>query len=187
VLLALSGGQKAGILLAAAVFIAFAIASSFVFPRRDPDFPGKRGLRSFVVITIVLFVAMMAAIVLLAKEDEEEGGHEATATETTPGDTQAEPPTDTEPPAGNTEPEGQGDPAAGKQVFASAGCGGCHVLDAAGSSGSVGPSLDDARPDYALVVDRVTNGKGAMPSFEGQLSEEDIQNVAAFVVASTRG
>ena len=183
-LLALSGGQKAGILLVAAVFIAFAIASSFVFPRRDPDFPGTRGLRSFVVITIVLFVAMMAAIVLLAKEDEEEGGHEAAATETTPGDTQAEPPTDTEPPAGNTEPEGQGDPAAGEQVFASAGCGGCHVLEAAGSSGTVGPNLDQAKPDHALVVERVTNGQGAMPSFKDQLSEQQIQDVAAYVVAS---
>jgi mono/diheme cytochrome c family protein len=185
VLLALSGGQKAGILLVAAVFIAFAIASSFVFPKRDPDFPGTRGLRSFIVITIVLFVSMMSAIVLLAKEDEAEGGHEATATETA-GETAPEP-GGTEPPAPPAEPEPQGDPAAGEQVFASAGCGGCHILQAAGTAGTVGPNLDDAKPDHDLVVDRVTNGKGVMPPFQGQLSEQDIQNVAAFVVASTQG
>jgi len=32
----------------------------------------------------------------------------------------------------------------GKAVFASAGCGGCHTLAAAGSSGTTGPNLDDA-------------------------------------------
>jgi mono/diheme cytochrome c family protein len=186
VLLALSGGQKAGILLVAAVFIAFAIASSFLFPRRDPDFPGMTGLRWFIVITIVLFVSMMGAIVLLAKEDEEEGGHEAAATETTPGETAPEP-GGTEPPPPPAEPEGQGDPAAGEQVFASAGCGGCHTLEAAGSAGTVGPNLDETKPDQALVIDRVTNGEGVMPAFEGQLSEQEIQNVAAFVVASTEG
>lgn len=81
----------------------------------------------------------------------------------------------------------QGDPAKGEEVFASAGCGGCHTLKAAGSSGSVGPNLDEAKPSHDLVVDRVTNGKGAMPSFKDQLSEQDIQNVAAYVVQSTSG
>jgi mono/diheme cytochrome c family protein len=186
VLLALSGGQKAGILLVAAVFIAFAIASSFVLPKRDPDFPGTTGLRAFVVITIVLFVSMMSAIVLLAKEDEAEGGHDVAATETAPGETAPEP-GGTEPPAPPAAPEAQGDPTAGKQVFASAGCGGCHALEAAGSAGTVGPNLDEAKPDHALVVDRVTNGKGVMPPFKGQLSEQEIEDVAAFVVASTQG
>ena len=54
----------------------------------------------------------------------------------------------------------EGDAANGEKVFASAGCGGCHTLKAAGSSGNVGPNLDDAKPDVALVVDRVTNGSG---------------------------
>ena len=81
----------------------------------------------------------------------------------------------------------EGDPAAGKQVFASAGCASCHTLADAGASGQVGPNLDDAKPSYDLVVDRVTNGKGAMPSFKGQLSEDDIKNVAAYVVQATSG
>jgi mono/diheme cytochrome c family protein len=75
---------------------------------------------------------------------------------------------------------------AGKQVFASASCGGCHTLAAAGSSGTVGPNLDQAKPPRSLVVDRVTNGKGNMPSFKGRLSAQQIEDVADFVVASTR-
>jgi mono/diheme cytochrome c family protein len=72
-------------------------------------------------------------------------------------------------------------------VFASAGCGNCHMLAAANSNGNVGPNLDESKPDHDLVVERVTNGMGVMPSFGDQLSEEDIQNVAAFVVESTSG
>jgi mono/diheme cytochrome c family protein len=82
---------------------------------------------------------------------------------------------------------GQGDAAAGEAVFASAGCGGCHTLAAANASGGIGPNLDDAQPDFELVVDRVTNGQGAMPSFEGQLSEQQINDVAAYVVESASG
>ena len=75
----------------------------------------------------------------------------------------------------------EGDAAAGAAVFTSAGCGGCHTLAAAGSAGAVGPNLDEAKPDYATVMQFVTNGQGAMPSFSGQLSEDDIKNVAAYV------
>jgi mono/diheme cytochrome c family protein len=78
-----------------------------------------------------------------------------------------------------------GDATAGAAVFTSAGCGGCHTMQAAGSSGTVGPNLDDAKPDFALVVDRVTNGRGAMPAFEGQLTEQQIADVAQYVVEST--
>jgi mono/diheme cytochrome c family protein len=81
----------------------------------------------------------------------------------------------------------KGDASNGEKVFASAGCGGCHTLKAAGSSGNVGPNLDDVKPDFALVVDRVTNGKGAMPSFKGQLSDQEIADVAQYVVESTQG
>ena len=76
---------------------------------------------------------------------------------------------------------GEGDPEAGSEVFASAGCGSCHTLADAGTSGNVGPNLDEAHPDAATVVDAVTHGRGAMPPFEGQLEPEQIQNVAAYV------
>ena len=77
---------------------------------------------------------------------------------------------------------------AGAVVFkATAGCGGCHTLKAAGTNGQVGPNLDDAQPDLALIVQRVTKGQGAMPSFQGQLSNKQIADVAAYVFASTHG
>jgi cbb3-type cytochrome c oxidase subunit III len=69
----------------------------------------------------------------------------------------------------------------GKTVFATAGCTGCHTLKAAGSTGTVGPNLDEAKPSKDLVIDRVTNGRGGMPSFKGQLSEAQIQAVADYV------
>ena len=78
--------------------------------------------------------------------------------------------------------EGEGDAEAGKAVFlGSSGCGTCHTLSDAGTSGTVGPNLDDAQPSLDLVVDRVTNGQGAMPSFSASLSEQQIQDVAAYV------
>ena len=81
----------------------------------------------------------------------------------------------------------KGDPAAGKGIFQSAGCSGCHTLQAAGASGTVGPNLDQAKPDYSKVTARVTLGKGAMPSFKGQLTDQQIADVAAYVVQSTGG
>ena len=70
---------------------------------------------------------------------------------------------------------------AGAKVFGSAGCGSCHTLAAAHASGQVGPNLDQLRPDFAIVRDKVTNGGGGMPPFAGQLSEQQIRDVAAFV------
>jgi len=81
----------------------------------------------------------------------------------------------------------QGDADAGKKVFASAGCSGCHTLQEAGATGTVGPNLDQAQPDYRLATARVTLGKGGMPSFKGNLSDQQIADVAAFVVKSTGG
>lgn len=81
----------------------------------------------------------------------------------------------------------KGDATAGKATFTKAGCTGCHTLKAAGATGTVGPNLDQVKPDYRLATSRVTNGKGVMPSFKGQLSDQEIANVAAFVVTSTGG
>ena len=77
--------------------------------------------------------------------------------------------------------EGGGEAADGKAIFAEAGCGGCHTLEAAGSSGTVGPNLDDAKPSKELAVDRVTNGRGAMPPFKDSYSAEQIEAVATYV------
>jgi len=80
-----------------------------------------------------------------------------------------------------------GDPTAGKAVFTSAGCVGCHTLAAANAHGTVGPNLDQAKPPLSLVIERVTHGAGAMPNFSTQLSTKQIADVAAFVVKSTGG
>jgi uncharacterized membrane protein len=77
--------------------------------------------------------------------------------------------------------------ALGKQVFSSAGCAACHTLADAGAAGTVGPNLDAAKPSAELVADRVRNGQGAMPSFAGKLSDEEIADVAAYVAGAAGG
>ena len=81
----------------------------------------------------------------------------------------------------------KGDAAAGKELFASAGCAACHTLSDANASGTVGPNLDDAKPSDELVVQRVTLGQGGMPSFKDQLQPQQIADVAAFVSSATGG
>jgi mono/diheme cytochrome c family protein len=75
-------------------------------------------------------------------------------------------------------------PRSGSAVFASAGCGGCHTLKAAGSSGTTGPNLDQLKPSAATVSSIVASGAGIMPSFKGKLSPADIQAVAQYVSSS---
>lgn len=58
----LSTGHEIGLIVVAAVFIAFALASSFLVPRYKPDFPGPAGLSVFAIGSIVLFGLMIAAI-----------------------------------------------------------------------------------------------------------------------------
>jgi mono/diheme cytochrome c family protein len=75
----------------------------------------------------------------------------------------------------------------GKTIFETAGCATCHTLAAGDATGNVGPNLDDAKPPKELVVDRVTNGMGAMPSFKSTLSPEQIEAVATFVSENAGG
>jgi outer membrane protein assembly factor BamB/mono/diheme cytochrome c family protein len=73
-----------------------------------------------------------------------------------------------------------GGEAKGEQVFSS-NCGSCHTLGAAGTTGAVGPNLDDLKPDAATVEAKVRNGGGGMPAFEGRLSDAEIKAVATYV------
>ena len=76
----------------------------------------------------------------------------------------------------------QGDPDAGKAIFTGpSGCTGCHTLADAGSTGTVGPNLDDAMPSFDLAYARVTNGQGGMPSFATSLTDQQRADVAAYV------
>ena len=70
-----------------------------------------------------------------------------------------------------TPPAPAGDAAAGKAVFTT-NCGGCHTLSDAGTTGTVGPNLDDVKPDAATVSTQVINGGGAMPPFKGLADRE---------------
>jgi mono/diheme cytochrome c family protein len=162
---------KTVLVIVAATFITWAIVTAIFVPKRNPRFP--RRLDAYILVSAILFLAQMTTVVWVSETQEVEeahaaetgGGHGADGGETTP------------PPAG-------GDAAAGKAVFESAGCGSCHTLADAGTTGAVGPNLDEAMPSEELVVDRVTNGMGAMPSFKGQLDEQQIQDVAAYVSSS---
>ncbi len=171
----LATGNKIGLAAVGVAFIVFALVSSFVLPARDPNFPGKRtGL--FVGVCVLFFVAMISAVLIFGVEKKE------------PKAAESPPPTATAPTTTGTTPPpaaATGDPVAGKQVFASAGCGGCHTLKAAGSNGAVGPNLDQLKPDAARVAHQVEVGGGPMPSFKATLSPKQIQDVAAFVATST--
>jgi cytochrome c551 len=141
------------------------------------------------VLLIVVALALPLLVVACGGEEDKTTAPEA-------GDTGAPAATDTGAPAatdtggGETEPAettegggGEGDPEAGAEVYASAGCGGCHTFEAAGSSGTVGPNLDDADVSFDAAVEQITNGGGGMQAFKDQLSEEEIANVAAFVTS----
>lgn len=78
----------------------------------------------------------------------------------------------------------KGDLVDGKAIFlGTSGCTACHTLADAGSTGNVGPNLDDAQPSFDLAYDRVTNGQGEMPSFGTSLTDQRRTDVAAYVSA----
>jgi mono/diheme cytochrome c family protein len=81
----------------------------------------------------------------------------------------------------------KGDSKKGSAVFGTGGCGGCHTLAAAHATGTVGPNLDQLKPDYRAVTAQVTNGGAAMPAFKSRLSPQQIADVSAYVVDSTGG
>ena len=167
----LSSGHKVGLATVGAAFIVFALISSFVLPRRMPNFPG-RFMGLYLTIAALFFVAMLAAVLIFGKEKPEAAGegHAATTSgQTTPA-----------------APSTKGDPAAGKAIFTgSAGCSGCHTLKDAGATGSVGPNLDQLKPADAAIRTQVENGGGPMPAFKDTLSAKQIDDVAAYVFTAT--
>ena len=74
--------------------------------------------------------------------------------------------------------------ARGKQLFtqrAAPPCAVCHALQDANSRGTVGPDLDELRPDAARVAQAVRQGLGNMPAFGASLAAEDIEALAQYV------
>jgi uncharacterized cupredoxin-like copper-binding protein len=83
--LALSTGHQIGLGVTGAVFIAFALASSFLFPRFRPQYPGN-GLPAFIVVAFVFFFAMLGAVEVFGAE-EKEGGEAVAETTAEPATT----------------------------------------------------------------------------------------------------
>jgi mono/diheme cytochrome c family protein len=177
----------------ALVLVSFSLVVSLVVPRRNPGFPG-RNVRLFVVVAALLVAAMLASVEVFGAEHESEGGQEeAPPAETTGGETGTG-----ETPTGG---EAQGDPAAGKEVFESAqpACGSCHTLEAAGATQTLGPNLDEvlADKDAAFIRESILNPDAEvaegfpdnlMPEDYGdKLSDEQVADLVAFLVQSTRG
>jgi cbb3-type cytochrome c oxidase subunit III len=83
-----------------------------------------------------------------------------------------------------TESGGGGDDP--KSIFSS-NCGSCHVLQDAGTSGTVGPNLDQSKPTFEAAFTQIKNGGGGMPAFGGQLTDEQIRALARYIVRVTQG
>lgn len=79
-LAALSTGNKIGLAVVGGTFILFALTSSFLAPRRRPDFPGKNGLSVFVLASFVLFFAMVTSVIVFGVEKSEAKGAEPAGT-----------------------------------------------------------------------------------------------------------
>lgn len=84
--LALSTGHEVGLGVTALVFILFALASSFLFPRFRPDYPGK-GLLAFIVIAFVFFFGMLTAVEVFGAEEKHHAESAAPETTTTTAET----------------------------------------------------------------------------------------------------
>jgi uncharacterized cupredoxin-like copper-binding protein len=76
--LALSTGREVGLAVTGAAFIAFALLSSFLFPRFRPQYPGG-GLPAFIVVAFVFFFGMLTAVEVFGAESKEGGSERAAA------------------------------------------------------------------------------------------------------------
>jgi mono/diheme cytochrome c family protein len=162
---ALTTGHKLGLGLVALVWIVFSLTVSMIVPRFRPGFPGK-SLPAFLALVTLFFVAMLTAVFVFGKEAKKSAASSA-------------PPAQTSTPAAPSATPAQ--LADGKKVFAKVSCGGCHTLKDANAHGTVGPNLDQLKPDAAKVAHQVENGGAAMPAFKGVLTPQQITDVAAYV------
>ena len=178
----------------AAVLVGFALIVSLYVPRRWPDFPGRH-MKLFVLLAVLLVAGMLAAVEALG-EGHDFGAHgEAAETTSSEGSTSAEGTTGE---TATTEPSAPaGDPAAGKENFASAGCGTCHTLQDAGTNGTVGPKLDDVLKgkDAGFIRESIVDPDaeiapgfqpGIMPQTYGdQLDDQQLSDLVAYLADAT--
>ena len=180
-LLALSTGHAIGLALVAACFIAFALLSALVIPKRWPQYPGK-SLGWFIAATLVFFVAMLTAVEVFGAEP---GKSAAETGANGTGTTIQQPPP---PPAGQ-----EGKAPNGKIVFSAQGCGSCHTFKAANATGTVGPDLDSALQgkDAAFIRESIDDpnkeiASGYQPNimpqnFQQTLTPTQINDLVAFL------
>ena len=64
-------------------------------------------------------------------------------------------------------------------------CGVCHTLQAADSTGDIGPNFDQLRSTIPQIIYAVTNGIGVMQAWEGILTDKEIETVAYYIFNST--
>jgi mono/diheme cytochrome c family protein len=91
----------------------------------------------------------------------------------------------------------------GEQIFVAAGCGGCHQLSKAGSTGNIGPSLNQLASAagsrekgksaeqyvHESIVDPEAYtvsgfGKGVMPSYDGKLTEKQLDALVQYLLGN---
>jgi len=162
----------------------------FVLPSRDPNFPGRAGLRWYLPLTVAFFAAMMVAVLVFGREKKE-----STA--------EAAPPAASSTSGTTTKTQAAGNPTAGKAVFSKAGCAACHTFAPAASTGKVGPDLDHLA-DYAAKAKQPLNEftlsaiihppppyvppgfpTGVMPTTFGKtLSSTELADLVAFLTKS---
>jgi cytochrome c551/c552 len=176
----LSTSHEIGLATVGGLFIAFALLSSFCFPRFKADFPTKKGLRWYLPLSFLFFFAMLSAVLVFGKEQKV-----AAATITT----------------GVQSPVyANGNPVAGEAVFKTSGCTACHTFTPAGSTGTIGPDLDQIalyaqqagkllRPFTVSAIispprSDVPGGVDAMPTtFGTSLGTKKIADLVAFLDA----
>jgi mono/diheme cytochrome c family protein len=200
VLLGITTQNAVALGVIAGVFVVFALASALLVPLRWPEFPGEH-LRWFVVATLVLLVATLGAVEVFAVEPKEEVAAGETTTEhepPPPGATTGEPP----PPPGATTgaeppppppPASAGDAATGRGIFTGQGCGNCHAFSAAGTSGAVGPNLDESLQgeDTAFIRESIVEpneetAEGYQPNvmpdiYDQELTPKQLDDLVAFL------
>ena len=178
----------------AAVLVGFALIVSLYVPRRWPEFPGRH-MKLFGLLAVRLVAGMLAAVVALGEAHDFSAHGEAAETTSSEGSTSAEGTTGG---TATTEPSAPaGDPAAGKEIFASAGCGTCHTLQDAGTNGTVGPKLDEVLKgkDADFIRESIVNPEaeiadgfqpGIMPQTYGdQLDDKQLSDLVAYLVDAT--
>lgn len=82
----------------------------------------------------------------------------------------------------NAEETTRVDREAARELFHGYSCSACHALGDAGAGGSIGPALENQSLTREYLIDRISNGQGAMPAFGGQLSEEEVALLADYIV-----